>query len=361
MKLLFYINAIHDGGAERVMTNLTAQFAKAGNEVILLTSFVDTWEYPVAPGVRRLTMEQEEIKQNRLLRNYTRIKKLRAICKQEKPDVLISFMAEPNLRALIATIGLPVKTVVSVRNDPNREYAGILGKIVGKVLLPAADGCVFQTQEAKAWFPRRLQKKSKIIFNAVAESFFETKRACPENIVTAGRLVKAKNHSLLIRAFAKIAEKHPEEKLLIYGAGRDKEELECLINELNMNGRVVLMGATEQMQDILARAKIFVLSSDYEGMPNALMEALAVGVPSVSTDCPCGGPKMLIEHGKNGLLVPVEDETAMAEAMDRLLGDPAFAEELGKAAREKAEAFRPYIVFGQWKSFVEDTIKESGI
>lgn len=361
MKLLFYINAIHDGGAERVMINLTSQFAEAGNEVILLTSFVDKWEYPVAPDVRRLTMEQEEIKQNKLMRNYTRIKKLRAICKQEKPDVLISFMAEPNFRALIATAGLPVKTIVSVRNDPNREYAGIAGKIVGKLLLPMADGCVFQTEEAQAWFPRRLKEKSKIIFNAVAESFFQIKREYPENIVTAGRLVKAKNHSMLIRAFAKVAEKYPEEKLLIYGEGKERATLECLIKELKLDGRVLLMGATKQMQDALARAKVFVLSSDYEGMPNALMEALAAGVPSISTDCPCGGPRMLIEHEKNGLLVPVNDEDAMAEAMERLLQDRAIAEKLGNAAYESAEKFRPGKVFDQWKKFVENVVEESGL
>lgn len=353
MKLLFYINAIHDGGAERVMINLTSQFAKAGNEVILLTSFVDTWEYPVAPDVRRLTMEQEEIKQNKLMRNYTRIKKLRAICKQEKPDVLISFMAEPNFRALIATAGLPVKTIVSVRNDPNREYAGIIGKIVGKVLLPTADGCVFQTVDAQQWFPKRLQEKSEVIFNAVAESFFETNRKIPQNVVAAGRLVKAKNHSMLIRAFAKVAPKFPEEKLLIYGEGKGRNDLECLIKELKLDSRVVLMGATEQVEDVLAEAKVFVLSSDYEGMPNALMEALAVGVPSVSTDCPCGGPRMLIEHEKNGLLVPVNDEDAMAEAMERLLLDLAFAETLGNKAREEAEQFKPDRVFYQWRGFIE--------
>lgn len=356
-KIMFYINTVgNKGGAERVMSQLANRFCDAGYEVVFVTSYRKAEERILAEGVNRLSLENEEIMQSRLKRNVSRIAKLRKLCKREKPQVLVSFMQEPNFRALIATLGLPIKTIVSVRNDPNREYAGIAGKIVGKLLLPMADGCVFQTEEAQAWFPKRLQEKSKIIFNAVTESFFETKREHPENVVTAGRLVKAKNHSMLIRAFAKVAEKYPEEKLLIYGAGRDKEELESLIEDLKMDSRVMLMGVTEQMQDVLARAKVFVLSSDYEGMPNALMEALAVGVPSISTDCPCGGPKMLIEHEKNGLLVPVNDENAMAEAMERLLGDPAFAEKLGSAAREKAESYKPNKVFHEWRTFVENIV-----
>ena len=150
-KIFFYINAIHDGGAERVMVNLAKYFSENRYNTTLVTSFRDTWEYPLAPTVGRLTLEEQEVKQSRLMRNLSRISKLRKICKEEKPDILISFMEEPNFRAILATRGLPVKTLVSVRNDPNKEYAGKLGAFVGKVLLPMADGCVFQTKEAQEW------------------------------------------------------------------------------------------------------------------------------------------------------------------------------------------------------------------
>ena len=120
-KLILYINAIHDGGAERVLVNLAKYFAEQGIDTTLVTSFRDSWEYPLDPRVRRLTLEEEQLHQSRLRRNVGRITKLRRICRKEKPDLLLAFMAEPNFRAVMATRGLPVKTVVSVRNIPERE------------------------------------------------------------------------------------------------------------------------------------------------------------------------------------------------------------------------------------------------
>lgn len=357
-KIMFYINTLGKGGAERVISQLAYHFSQAGYESVLITSFRIEEEYPLATGVRRLSLEDEQIEQSRIEKNVTRIRKLRAICKQEKPDVLISFMAEPNFRAILATLGLPIKTIVSVRNDPNREYAGKLGKLVGKVLLPMADGCVFQTEDAKAWFPKRLQKKSAVIMNEVAERFFAVERKETANVVAVGRLSKQKNHSLLLRAFAKITDKFPEEKLLIYGEGDCRGSLQKEIINLGLTDKAFLMGNTSCVEEVLAQAKVFVLSSDYEGMPNALMEALAVGVPSISTDCPCGGPRMLVEHEHNGMLVPVNDEGAMVTAMARLLGDPAFANALGNTAREVAESFKPDRVFAKWKKYVEDVINK---
>lgn len=353
MNLLFYINAIHDGGAERVMINLTKQFANLGHNVVLVTSFVDQWEYPVDEKVKRLSLEQEEICQNRIARNLSRIRKLRKICKEERPDVLISFMAEPNFRAVVATLGLPVKTIVSVRNDPNREYAGKLGHLVGKYILPMADGCVFQTEQAKAWFPKRLRKKSAIIMNAVAEAFYNVKRQGGKNIVALGRLTGQKNHTMLVRAFAGIADKYPGWNLRIYGQGELQTHLEQLIQSLGMEQRIYLMGATSQVPQILGNAGVFVLPSDYEGMPNALLEAMAVGVPSISTDCPCGGPAMVIRHGENGLLIPVGDEQALANALDSLLAEPKKAEKLGEQAKLDAQSFRPEKVFKLWKEYVQ--------
>lgn len=352
MNLLFYINAIHDGGAERVMINLTKQFANLGHNVVLVTSFVDQWEYPVDEKVKRLSLEQEENCQNRIARNLSRIRKLRKICKEERPDVLISFMAEPNFRAVVATLGLPVKTIVSVRNDPNREYAGKLGHLVGKYILPMADGCVFQTEQAKAWFPKRLQKKSAIIMNAVANSFFEVQREGTLDVITLGRLTPQKNQQLLIRAFARISEKHPQRNLLIYGKGEEEATLQRLISDLGMEQRVFLCGATEQVPQVLARAGVFVLPSDYEGMPNALLEAMAVGVPSISTDCPCGGPAMVIRDGENGLLVPVADEESLTKALEYILSNWEFAEKMGRMAKEDANAYRPEAVFAQWNAFI---------
>ena len=357
--LLFYINGINGGGAARVIIQLARHFAEEGYKSILVTSFVDfNQEYEIPDNITRLSIEQEEIIQSRIKRNYSRIKKLRNICKREKPVAIISFMAEPNFRALIATTGLKTKRIISVRNDPNQEYSGRLGRIIGKLLLPQADGCVFQTEEAKAWFPKKLQEKSQVIANDVKEEFFNIQREDSVDIVAVGRLEKQKNHRLLINAFSKIANKYPNQKLRLYGDGTLEGDLRGLISDLNLHGQIEIMGATSHVSEVLKKAKMFVLSSDFEGMPNCLMEALAAGVPCISTDCPCGGPRMLIRDKRNGLLVPILDENALSDAMEELIRNPEYAETLGKNAKEEALQFHPDRIFAQWKAYIEEVIRK---
>ena len=192
--------------------------------------------------------------------------------------------------------------------------------------------------------------------NDVKEEFFDVVRQSHGNLITVGRLSPQKNHALLIRAYAQIAEKHPDRQLLLYGKGELQAALSQLICRLGMTEHICLQGATDDVAGALSEAGVFVLSSDYEGMPNCLMEALAAGVPSISTDCPCGGPRALIRHEQNGLLVPVGDEAALAAAMDRLLSDPAYAEKLGAAAREAAKDYGPDKIFAQWKQYIEECI-----
>lgn len=354
--LMFYINSIHKGGAERVIVQLAGRFAAEGYRSILVTSFVDEGEYTVPAGVERISIEREQVIQSRIKRNLSRIAALRELIKKYKPAALISFMAEPNFRAIIAAKGLPVKNIVSVRNDPKIEYGGKFDKIVSEYIMPMADGCVFQTGDAKAYFSKKLQNKSEIIMNQVSEAFFSTAyNGERHDIVTAGRLNAQKNHALLIRAFAKIADK-VEDNLCIYGIGNLKTELEELISSLGLEDRVRLMGLSDNVPESIKAAKLFVLSSDFEGMPNALLEAMALGLPCISTDCPCGGPAMIIRNGENGVLVPVGDENALSEEMLMLLSDTGKAERMGKAAKQTAESFRPDRVFAQWREYVDTII-----
>lgn len=352
-KILFYINTIHGGGAARVMVNLAKYFSEDGYEAILVTSFRDTWEYPVASAVRRFTLEEQEIKQSRLKRNLSRISKLRKICKEEKPDILISFMEEPNFRAILATRGLPVKTLVSVRNDPNKEYAGKLGAFVGKVLLPMADGCVFQTKEAQEWFPKKLQKKSKIIYNAVKEDFYRIERKPNRGeIVTCGRLTEQKNHALLISAFADVVKQYPYATLKIYGEGVLQNTLQEQIDALGLQNKVFLMGVTDDVGKVLKTADLFVLSSDHEGMPNALMEAMAAGVPCISTDCPCGGPRELFGESLKQKLIPCHDAGLMVAKICEFLESA----ETGLLEKKCAEVFQPQNVNAVWKKYLQEII-----
>jgi len=356
--VMLYLNSLHRGGAERVFVQLADRFRKNGWRTILVTSYTppDHVEYPVPEGVERYNMEPELLRESRLKRNLGRIAKLRALIRKCKPDLLVTCMQEPNFRGMVASMGLPVKRLVSVCNASEKEYPGKLGLLVGKVLMPMAEGCVFQTEEEKRWFPRRLQRKGRIIMNQVNPAFFDVQfDGQRRDIVTVGRLNEQKNQALLIRAFARIADK-TDDNLLLYGTGELKEELRVLIHRLGLEERVRLMGVSTDVANDIKGAKLFVLSSDFEGLPNAMLEAMALGLPCVCTDCLGGGPAAVIEQGVNGLLVPVRDEEALADAMLRLLNDPAEAAAIGQEARRRAERFRPEPVFALWQQYAEDIV-----
>lgn len=358
MKVMFYINAIHHGGAERVICNLATQFSEHGYDCVLLTSFRDSWEYGHGAKVRRKTLFESKLNGNFLVRNFSLTRALRRELKDEKPDVLISFMAEPNFRAIAASFGLKNKVIVSVRNDPNREYGTFITKILAKTLFRRADGVVFQTEDAKKWFPKSIQKKSKIIFNQVDEVFYNTKyEGERRDVVTTGRLVPQKNHKLLIRAFAAIADKVPD-NLFIYGDGELRPELEALIAELHMQDRIFLPGGIKNVADTIKSAKLFVLSSDYEGMPNSLMEAMALGIPCISTDCPCGGPRMLLGDRYENCLMPISDINLMTDKMNRMLNDHNARELISEYVKERAYLFHFDVIKEVWLDYVFSIFQE---
>lgn len=356
--IMLYLTSLNKGGAERVFVQLAEKFAQHGYRSIIVTSYInkERGEYELSENVLRLSLEQDQIAQSRLMRNYTRIKKLRELCKEYNPAILISCMQEPNFRAMLATMGLPIKNLVSVCNAADKEYPGIMGKFVGKVLMPMAEGCVFQTEDEKAWFPKRLQDKGRIIMNQVNTAFFEAEfSGTRHDFVSVGRLNYQKNQALLIKSFASIADK-TEENLLIYGAGEKYDSLQTLITELGMTDRIKLMGNTNDVANAIKGAKAFVLSSDFEGLPNALLEAMALGLPCICTDCLGGGPAMVIENGKNGILVPMGDEKALSAAMLDMLLNEEKAEAMGKAAKVYANSFRPEEVFELWHDYVKDIL-----
>jgi glycosyltransferase involved in cell wall biosynthesis len=352
-KILFYINTIDYGGAERVLVNLANEFSTRDYEVILVTSYYEREEYKLNKKVKRLSLEDKEKNQSFIKRNFTRTIKLRNLCKIEKPDIVISFMAESNFRAIIATSFLGIKNLISIRNDPSKEYPNILYRLIAKVLYSLASGCVFQTEDAKKWFPKRIQRKSKIILNHVDEKFYQVDfKGERRNIVTVGRLESQKNHKLLIEAFAKIVNDFPNENLIIYGDGSQRKSLSELTKAFGIEEKVTFMGTCKDIQEKIKDAKLFVLSSNYEGLPNVVMEAMTLGIPVIATDCPCGGPRMLIHNDKNGILVKVNNIQEMANAMRKVLSNSTFANSLSYNAKIVAKEFEPSKVFEQWENYI---------
>lgn len=354
-KIILYIDVMYRGGAQRVMANIANYFVEKNWDVVLINDFVQDTnisQYKVSAKVRRIYL-RNKLSGNTIIKNIERIYNLRKIIELEQPNTVLSFLGRPNIRMLISTIGLSCKKIVSIRNDPEREYGSSrLRKRYINMLFGLANGYVFQTEEASRYFNKKIQKKSTVILNPVDDVFFRIGREKQtHHIISVGRLEPQKNQKMLIKAFAEIAEQYPQENLIIYGEGNQRNELEKEISTLKLEGRVFLPGNISNVEEILASARMFVLSSDYEGLPNALMEAMAVGVPCISTDCPCGGPGMLIDQNSEGILVQCDNPQQMANAMKKILEDQQ-SERLGRKAKERAKEFQIDVIMERWEKYL---------
>lgn len=369
MKICFYVPSFDNGGAERVIANLSKTLVKNGHNVSIITIYATSGtDYETDELIQRHVLYNDtscDLVAPQTLaekfRNYfpAFLKFFRTL-KKDHPDVLISFLAIPNLHSAISAHIQKVKLIVSVRNDPIKEYKNGFLLHMADFLFRHADGCVFQTQEAKQNFSIAVQEKSKIIFNPINDVFFhQVYQPAHNHIVTCGRLVAQKNQKMLIAAFYNAHQLHPSLQLHIYGVGPLEEELKRQILTLHLEKSVFLMGRSSNVPEILSGADLFVLSSDFEGMPNALMEAMAVGVPCISTDCPCGGPRTLLEDGKSGILVPVGDEQAMAQAIITLLENPKLRDMYGRNAKALAANFTQEKICRQWMSYINEIVGEN--
>ncbi len=331
-------------------------------EVTLITCMNKPVGYTLDKRVRFLCLENSGDMSYRNLadRFIKRRKALKAVLDECKPDLLLCFLPEPNMLALSLKNRYKFPVIISVRNDPKREYSGIY-HLPMRLLYPKADGYVFQTEEAKDYFAfsKHISDKAVIIPNPLSKEYMdidEVPMDRKKTIVNVGKLDSQKNQKLLISAFGRIAADYPEWNLHIYGEGELRKELTQLIDELGLTGRVVLEGNQVDLKDKIKDAGIFVLSSDYEGMPNALIEAMALGIPSISTDCPCGGPRFLIEDGVNGRLVPVADEEALSAAMEDFISDRAKAETVGEKAKNIKKLLDPNLINSRWVDYIEEYI-----
>lgn len=351
-RILLYIDVMYCGGAQRVMAVLANYFDENKYDVVLVTDFPPTKkEYPLSKTIQRFFLRPNN-NGNIIFKNFSRILNLRKIVKKQSPDVILSFLGRPNLRMLISTIGLKCKKIVSVRNDPNKEYGSYyLKKMLANILFCLADGCIFQTDEASKYFWKQISNKSKIIFNPVDDKFYKIPyNKNRKGIITIGRLEQQKNHKLLIDAYALCLKRNIKEDLFIYGDGKLRGELESYVKEKGIEDHVHFKGVVINVQEKLGDAKLFVLSSDYEGMPNALMEAMASGVAVISTDCPCGGPRTLIQNEMQGILVPCNDTEAMANAIIKILNGKYL--DIGKNARERAASFETEKIVKIWEEYL---------
>lgn len=360
-KILFYISNLTCGGAERVVCNLANHFCGLGYEIVVLTDRKDEEEFVLSDQVIRIVLPVRE-GNGRVKDVLSRLQDIRNVFKREHPDIIISFANKCNLKALISGFFLEIPVVVSVRSDPNREYAGIWNGLFAKLLFLSARSVVFQTEQARQFFLKKNRQNSIVLVNPINEKFMKPfcEMERKKEIVSAGSLREVKNHEMLIRAFAKISPQFPEYILTIYGEGELREHLIGVAKECGVESKFFLPGISDELENKLISSTLFVLSSNTEGMPNALMEAMALGLAVISTDCPCGGPAQLIKDGENGFLVPVGDVDALAEKMLYVLSNPELEKKFHEQAYLIQKRYGSENVLEEWRTFIETVIIKRG-
>lgn len=352
MKILFAIDTLGKGGAERVISNLANEFVNT-DEVAIMTLRNVPIAYKLKEEIKIINTENKD--SNKIIREIKNINNIKRKINEFSPDIIVTFLPAMTYRLMLANRKCRRKVIISVRNDPKMEYSNIIKKILMKILYSKANGFVFQTEEAKKFFSKKIQNKAIIIPNPINEDFIISPYdgIRKKEIVSVGRLEKQKNQELLINAFSKIDKKYDDYKLIIYGEGNLREELEKIIKKRKIQDRVTLPGKVDDIKNKIYESSLFVLSSDYEGMPNALMEAMALGLPVVSTDCPCGGPRFLINNEENGILVPVKDDDKLKIAIERVLGDEKFSKKIANNANKISDDLHPRKILERWKKYIK--------
>lgn len=351
-KICVFNGSLARGGSERVTVALADFFAQNHIDCDIVTiGRSRAQEYPVPANVNRICIDE-----NWQFNAFKRIRLFRKYLKSSGCDVLLVMGTPLCLYAIPASRNLKIKTIVSERNAPANFKGKKTTALFSRFLMKQADGFVFQTNEAREFYKGKTFEKSVVIPNPLpVEGLPEPYRGEREKqIVSAGRLHVQKNQKLLISAFAKLSPLFPEYKLTIYGEGGLAQELKQHARDLGVEEKVALPGNVTDLLTRIRKAAVFALPSDFEGMPNVLIEAMATGLPCVSTDCPCGGPRELIEDGKNGYLMPVGDEAALVKILTELLSDEASAARVGENAvliRERLDITR---IAPKWLSFMNN-------
>ena len=325
-KILFVCSGLYGGGTERVVARLSNYYVRNGYEVFIAATSIEQ-RYPL----------DEAIIIRQLIGGHLKIAlSLREICRDIRPDIIIAMGTFFIYCAIFAKFRGCV-VIGSERTDPFVSGKGFFKLHFRNLLYRYADHLVFQTPDAQAFFPDYISKKGTVIPNPLSSclpSSFMGERS--PIVVNFCRLTPAKNLQLLIDSFSIFRLSHLEYSLHIYGDGPQREELLDFIEKGGLSSFVTLHHNEKDVLDIVRSSAMFVSSSRYEGLSNSMLEAMAIGLPTICTDCPCGGARMMISNMVNGILVPNGDTMALAQAMSMVADDQVLAVKLS----ENAESIR---------------------
>lgn len=361
MNIVLFISAMQDGGAESVAATLVNAWVDRGDTVTLVATYSgrSTCNYPVSDRVKFVYLADLVKRGGRgPLAFVERMRALRALMRDSKADVIVSFLTNVNVATILASRGLGIPIIVSEHTNPLADRRSFVWRTLCRFVYPKANLLTLLTDDVVAPYRKLVPglKDVAVMPNPLPDGLFLQQLQQPaarKRVITLGRLNKTKQYDLLIRAFSLLADEFPDWDLWIWGEGPERAALEAQVGELRMGERVFLPGRTLTPWSELAKGQVFAMSSSHEGLPMALMESMAMGLPVVSFDCP-SGPKQLTRNGEDGLLIPPGDANSMAAALRRLISDDPLRAELGrKAAISVRERYSLKAVLQIWDELFE--------
>ena len=344
--------SLTSGGAERVASLVSNYLDNKGYKVHFIATYSSEREYKLNDSI-----EYKFVGNCNWLGKIAvvpRMIKIYRYLRKTNTDVYISFIAVENF---LLCKSKKFKKIFSLRNDPNSSI--ILNTYSRRWItlhgFRNADCIVFQTEDARNYFEEKIRAKGRIIYNPISPNLPYWKDYEHEKtIVTACRLEPQKNLKMMIDAFALFVAKHPEYKLKIFGVGMLRDSLATYIEKKGLNDCVALCGRSDKIFDEYVRSEIFALSSDFEGISNSMLEALAIGIPVVCTDCPCGGARTFIESYTNGILTKVGDTEEFANALCRMADDEKLREKVSNNSVKIREILDVETICSKWQELVEE-------
>lgn len=334
------------GGSERVTTVIANSLINTGNEVTLIVFSSKHNEYVVDKRINVIKLPEWKLKVRNIIGQINEYKKT---LKKLHPDYVIALTMYRYI-FLSSTIN-KCNYILSERNDPsNHSFVDIN---IQKYLFKRAKMVVFQTPDAKNYYQKSGISNSVIIPNPIKSDLPDPYIGRREKkIIAFSRLTKQKNIPMLLRAFKKFSIQYPEYTLEIYGVGEMENELKRISADLEIADKVCFMGYSSNVHERIKTAEMFISSSDYEGISNSMIEAMAMGLPTICTDCPCGGARMMIEDGVNGLLISVGNEEALVDKMIYIVENPMIADSLGREAQKIRKKLSTNRIVAEWEKLL---------
>lgn len=348
-KIAIVAHGLSNGGAERVAALLANKFVELGNEVLFIAVYSEKREYKLEEKVKYKYINVKA--KNRLIKLIKRTKSIDKELEIFSPNIVISFIIN---ELIITNIKGKIPLIYTLRIDPNHIMKTNFNKMMCLFSYGKCKNVVFQTPDARDYFNEEIREKGIVIGNPLTPNLpYWKDKEHRKTIITACRLTPQKNLKMLIDAFYIFRKEHQDYDLEIYGEGPLLQELKDYCFKMEIDKYVKFPGYSKNIHNIMAESSIFVLSSDFEGLSNSMLEALAIGIPTICTDCPPGGASLYIKDGTNGMLVPVGDSKALANKMKMLVENMCLCENISMESVKIREKLDENYIIQQWNTITD--------